>query len=111
MRPFIFLVLVWLAFRFGALLLSGAGASTGGGHPPSIDRQQVDSVLRTWSKPSREVARRTIADYGLPDGCGDNILWWERGNDARLVLLRDADRDARPAAWRSANQRVARRTF
>ena len=109
MRPLIFLVLVWLAFRLGALLLVGPRAGNAG-HSPEIDRQQVDSMIRTWSGPSREVARRAIADYGLPDGCGDNILWWERGDGARIVLVRDAER-ARPASYKATDRRLARRAF
>jgi hypothetical protein len=87
MRSLIVLVLVWLALQFGSLLVGGKPDPV-----PSdarIDGHRVDEALRAWPEASRDLAKRLIADYGMPDGAHENVLWWNRAGNARIVIYRD----------------------
>jgi hypothetical protein len=87
MRSLIVLVLVWLALQFGSLLIGAKPDPDPSDTRISVHR--VDEALRAWPEASRDIAKRLIADYGMPDGARDNVLWWNRADNARIVMYRD----------------------
>lgn len=94
MRSLIVLILAWLTLQFGTLLLHRSDRHVSGSRPPSV---RVDEVLRDWPERSRVLAKRVIAEYGIPDGADENTLWWDRLGGARIVIYSDGTH-AQPGA-------------
>lgn len=87
MRSLIVLVLVWLAFQFGSLLIERKPDPSRA--DARLSAQRVDETLDHWPEGPRDLAKQMIGDYGLPDGAHVNVLWWNRAGDARIVIYRD----------------------
>jgi hypothetical protein len=80
------LVLVWLVFQIGALIVE----ERRGGHAPVVKTSvtSVEAKLRDWPSDSREVAKDVMRRLGPPDVVEQDLMRWNVHDGIALILFR-----------------------
>jgi hypothetical protein len=92
------LILVWLAFQFGALLLDGPSSR---GMAQKSGAPSLEATLRDWPTSSQAVAKDVIHRLGPPDVIKQDLLRWDR-RGVGLVLYRDKTEHGKRRAIQTA---------
>lgn len=83
------LVLVWLVFQVGALIMEGRRSANAPVLKASVT--SVEARLRDWPSDSREVAKDVMRRLGPPDVVEQDLMRWNVRDGIGLILFRQGN--------------------
>lgn len=86
------LVLVWLVFQVGGLIMEGRRGPNAPALKTSVE--SVEATLRDWPSASREVAKDVMRRLGPPDVVEQDLMRWNGRDGIGLILFREGHTSA-----------------